>query len=89
MLINEVFNVGIGFFINMDEDGKILGFGYGGVDVGFMLQLYFELDIGNGYVIMINGNNGMQLISELEICLKEVLDVGYLEVEVKKLVFIS
>lgn len=37
MLINEVFNVGIGFFINMSDDGKILGFGYGGVDVGFML----------------------------------------------------
>ncbi|PRO68352.1 serine hydrolase domain-containing protein [Alteromonas gracilis] len=82
-------NVGIGFFINMDDNGEILGFGHGGADAGFMSQLYIELDTGNGYAIMTNGNNGMQLISELEIRLKEALDVGYSKAEIKKLVPIN
>ncbi len=82
-------NVGIGFFINMDDNGEILGFGHGGADAGFMSQLYIELDTGNGYAIMTNGNNGRQLITELEIRLKEALNVGYSEAEVKKLVPIS
>ena len=82
-------NVGIGFFINMGDNGEILGFGHGGADAGFMSQLYIELDTGNGYAIMTNGNNGTQLIKELEIRLKEALDVGYSEAEVKKLVPIS
>ncbi|TKB03368.1 peptide synthetase [Alteromonas portus] len=86
---NEAPNVGIGFFINMDDNGEVLGFGHGGADAGFMSQLYIELDSGNGYAIMTNGNNGMQLISELEIRLKEALDVGYSEAEVRKLVPIS
>ncbi|WP_394221326.1 serine hydrolase domain-containing protein [Alteromonas gracilis] len=76
-------NVGIGFFINMSDDGEILGFGHGGADAGFMSQLYIELDTGNGYAIMTNGNNGRQLISELEIRLKEALGVGYSEAEIK------
>ena len=82
-------NVGIGFFINMDDNGNILGFGHGGADAGFMSQLYIELDTGNGYAIMTNGNNGRQLITELEIRLKEALDVGYSEPEIKPLVPIS
>ena len=82
-------NVGIGFFINMSDDGEVLGFGHGGADAGFMSQLYLELDTGNGYAIMTNGNNGRQLISELEIRLKEALSVGYSEAEVRKLVPIS
>jgi len=82
-------NVGIGFFINMDDNGEILGFGHGGADAGFMSQLYIELDTGNGYAIMTNGNNGRQLITELEIRLKEALKVGYSEAEVRKLVPIS
>ncbi|WP_412725534.1 serine hydrolase [Alteromonas sp. D210916BOD_24] len=86
---NEAPNVGIGFFINMDDNGKILGFGHGGADAGFMSQLYIELDTGNGYAIMTNGNNGMQLIRELEIRLKEALDVGYSEPEIKTLVPIT
>ena len=86
---NEAPNVGIGFFINMSDDGEILGFGHGGADAGFMSQLYIELETGNGYAIMTNGNNGRQLITELEIRLKEVLNVGYSEVEVRKLVPIS
>ncbi|MDP6881228.1 MAG: serine hydrolase domain-containing protein, partial [Alteromonas macleodii] len=86
---NEAPNVGIGFFINMDDNGEILGFGHGGADAGFMSQLYLELDTGNGYAIMTNGNNGMQLISELEIRLKEALNVGYSQAEVKKLEPIS
>lgn len=86
---DEAPNVGIGFFINMSDDGKILGFGHGGADAGFMSQLYIELDTGNGYAIMTNGNNGRQLITELEIRLKEALNVGYSEAEVRKLVPIS
>eukprot|EP01093_Parvamoeba_rugata_P005795 TRINITY_DN186_c0_g1_i1.p1 TRINITY_DN186_c0_g1~~TRINITY_DN186_c0_g1_i1.p1 ORF type:complete len:503 (+),score=119.43 TRINITY_DN186_c0_g1_i1:161-1669(+) len=86
---NKAPNVGIGFFINMDEDGEILGFGHGGADRGFMSQLYLELDTGNGYAIMTNGDNGTQLISELEIRLKEALDVGYSQAVVKPLVPIS
>jgi CubicO group peptidase (beta-lactamase class C family) len=86
---NEAPNVGIGFFINMDENGEILGFGHGGADKGFMSQLYIELDTGNGYAIMTNGDNGSQLISELEVRLKEALDVGYSQAEVKPLVPIS
>ena len=86
---NEAPNVGIGFFINMSEDGDILGFGHGGADAGFMSQLYIELDTGNGYASMTNGNNGRQLITELEIRLKEALDVGYSEAETRKLVPIS
>jgi CubicO group peptidase (beta-lactamase class C family) len=82
-------NVGIGFFINMDEDGKVLGFGHGGADEGFMSQLYIELDTGNGYAIMTNGNNGTQLIQELEIRIKEALDVGYSQANVKRTVQIS
>lgn len=82
-------NVGIGFFINMDDNVEILGFGHGGADAGFMSQLYIELDTGNGYAIMTNGNNGRQLITELEIRLKEALDVGYSEAEIKTLVPIS
>ncbi|WDT85126.1 serine hydrolase domain-containing protein [Alteromonas sp. 009811495] len=82
-------NVGIGFFINMDDNGKILGFGHGGADAGFMSQLYIELDTGNGYAIMTNGNNGRQLITELEIRLKEALNVGYSEAEIKTVVPIS
>jgi CubicO group peptidase (beta-lactamase class C family) len=82
-------NVGIGFFINMDDNGEILGFGHGGADAGFMSQLYIELDTGNGYAIMTNGNNGRQLITELEIRLKEALDVGYSEAEIKTVVPIS
>jgi CubicO group peptidase (beta-lactamase class C family) len=82
-------NVGIGFFINMDDNGNILGFGHGGADAGFMSQLYIELDTGNGYAIMTNGNNGRQLITELEIRLKEALDVGYSEPEIKPLMPIS
>lgn len=35
--------------------------------------------MGNGYVIMINGDNGRWLIWELEICIKEVFDIGYEE----------
>jgi hypothetical protein len=54
-----------------------------------MSQLYIELDTGNGYAIMTNGNNGRQLITELEIRLKEALDVGYSEAETRKLVPIS
>ncbi|ANB21529.1 peptide synthetase [Alteromonas stellipolaris] len=86
---NKAPNVGIGFFINMDEDGEIVGFGHGGADKGFMSQLYIELDTGNGYSIMTNGDNGTQLISELEIRLKEALDVGYSQAEVRSLVPIS
>ncbi len=86
---NEAPNVGIGFFINMSDDGEILGFGHGGADAGFMSQLYLELDTGNGYAIMTNGNNGRQLITELEIRLKDALNVGYSEAEVRKLVPIS
>ena len=86
---NKAPNVGIGFFINMDEDGEIVGFGHGGADKGFMSQLYIELDTGNGYAIMTNGDNGSQLISELEVRLKEALDVGYSQAEVKPLVPIS
>jgi len=86
---NEAPNVGIGFFINMSDDGEILGFGHGGADAGFMSQLYIELDTGDGYAIMTNGNNGRQLITELEIRLKEALKVGYSEAEVRKLVLIS
>ena len=86
---NEAPNVGIGFFINMDKNGEILGFGHGGADKGFMSQLYLELDTGNGYAIMTNGDNGSQLISELEVRLKEVLDVGYSQAEVKKLLPIN
>ena len=54
-----------------------------------MSQLYIELDTGNGYAIMTNGDNGSQLISELEVRLNEVLDVGYSQAEVKSLVPIS
>ena len=86
---NEAPNVGIGFFINMDDNGEVLGFGHGGADAGFMSQLYIELDTGNGYAIMTNGNNGRQLITELEIRLREALNVGYSEAEVRKLVPIS
>ncbi|MEQ3639024.1 MAG: serine hydrolase domain-containing protein [Alteromonas sp.] len=82
-------NVGIGFFINMDEDGEILGFGHGGADEGFMSQLYIELDTGNGYAIMTNSNNGTQLIQELEIRIKEALDVGYSQANVKRTAQIS
>jgi CubicO group peptidase (beta-lactamase class C family) len=82
-------NVGIGFFINMDEDGQVLGFGHGGADEGFMSQLYIELDTGNGYAIMTNGNNGTQLIQELEIRIKEALDVGYSQANVKRTTQIS
>ncbi len=46
---NEAPNVGIGFFINMSDNGEILGFGHGGADAGFMSQLYIELDTGNRY----------------------------------------
>jgi hypothetical protein len=73
----------------MDDNGEILGFGHGGADAGFMSQLYIELDTGNGYAIMTNGNNGRQLITELEIRLKEALDVGYSEAEIKTVVPIS
>jgi hypothetical protein len=38
---------------------------------------------------MTNGDNGSQLISELEVRLKEVLDVGYSQAEVKKLMPIN
>lgn len=38
---------------------------------------------------MTNGNNGRQLISEPEIRLKEVFDVGYSEAEIRNLVPIS
>ena len=86
---NEAPNVGIGFFINMDDSGEILGFGHGGADAGFMSQLYIELNTGNGYAIMTNGSNGRQLITELEIRLKEALDVGYSEAEIKTVVPIS
>ncbi|MAI36891.1 serine hydrolase domain-containing protein [Alteromonas sp.] len=82
-------NVGIGFFINMDDDGEVLGFGHGGADEGFMSQLYIELDTGNGYAIMTNSNNGTQLIQELEIRIKEALDVGYSQANVKRTAQIS
>jgi CubicO group peptidase (beta-lactamase class C family) len=82
-------NVGIGFFINMTDEGKILGFGHGGADEGFMSQLYLELDSGNGYAIMTNGNNGTKLIGELEIRIKEALGVGYSQPEIKTIVDIS
>jgi hypothetical protein len=55
----------------MSDEGEILGSGHGGADEGFMSQLYLELDSGNGYAIMTNGNNGTQLIGELEIHIKE------------------
>ena len=57
----------------MDDNGEILGFDHGGADAGFMSQLCVELDTGNGYAIMTNGNNVRLLISELEIRLKEAL----------------
>lgn len=82
-------NVGMGFFINMSGEGEILGFGHGGADEGFMSQLYLELDSGDGYAIMTNGNNGTQLIGELEIRIKEALDVGYALPEIKTTVDIS
>jgi CubicO group peptidase (beta-lactamase class C family) len=86
---NKSPNVGIGFFINMTDDGKILGFGHGGADEGFMSQLYLELDSGNGYAIMTNGNNGTKLIGELEIRIKEALGIGYSQPEIKNIVDIS
>jgi hypothetical protein len=73
----------------MSDEGEILGFGHGGADEGFMSQLYLELDSGNGYAIMTNGNNGTQLINELEIRIKEALDVGYAKPEIKTLVDIN
>jgi CubicO group peptidase (beta-lactamase class C family) len=82
-------NVGIGFFINMSDQGEILGFGHGGADEGFMSQLYLELDSGNGYAIMTNGNNGTQLIGEIEIRIKEALGVGYAQPEIKTIVEIN
>ena len=82
-------NVGMGFFLNMTDEGKILGFGHGGADEGFKSQLYLELDSGNGYAIMTNGNNGNQLITELEIRIKEALGVGYAQPEIKTIVNIS
>lgn len=81
--------MGSGFFINMSDEGEILGFGHGGADEGFMSQLYLELDSGNGYAIMTNGNNGTQLIGELEIRIKKALDVGYAKPEIKTLVDIN
>jgi CubicO group peptidase (beta-lactamase class C family) len=86
---NKKPNVGIGFFINMSDEGETLGFGHGGADEGFMSQLYLELDSGNGYAIMTNGNNGTQLINELEIRIKEALDVGYAKPEIKTIVDIN
>jgi len=53
-------NVGIGFFINMSDDGEVLGFGHGGADAGFMSQLYLELDTGNGYAIMTHKPKGTE-----------------------------
>jgi CubicO group peptidase (beta-lactamase class C family) len=82
-------NVGMGFFINMSDEGEILGFGHGGADEGFMSQLYLELDSGDGYAIMTNGNNGTKLIGELEIRINEALDVGFAQPEIKNLVEIS
>jgi CubicO group peptidase (beta-lactamase class C family) len=82
-------HVGMGFFINMSDEEEILGFGHGGADEGFMSQLYLELDSGNGYAIMTNGNNGRQLIGELEIRIKEALDVGYSQPEIKTIVDID
>ncbi|MEP1447359.1 MAG: serine hydrolase domain-containing protein [Paraglaciecola sp.] len=82
-------NVGIGFFINMSDEGEMLGFGHGGADEGFMSQLYLELNSGNGYAIMTNGNNGNQLISELEVRIKEAFDIGYAEPETKTIVELS
>jgi len=82
-------NVGMGFFLNMTDEGKILGFGHGGADEGFKSQLYLELESGNGYAIMTNGNNGNQLITELEIRIKEALGVGYVQPEIKTIINIS
>ncbi|WP_269529654.1 MULTISPECIES: hypothetical protein [unclassified Alteromonas] len=39
MPTDEAPNVGIGFSLNKDDNGEILGFGHSGADAGFMSQL--------------------------------------------------
>ena len=71
-------HVGIGYFL-YKEDNNLIGFAHGGADAGFMSQFYLEIETGNGYAIMTNGDNGRLLIRELEIRIKEAFDIGYEE----------
>ena len=70
--------MGIGYFL-YKEDNNLIGFAHGGADAGFMSQFYLEIETGNGYAIMTNGDNGRLLIRELEIRIKEAFDIGYEE----------
>lgn len=75
-------HVGIGFFLHK-KGNELIGFAHGGADAGFMSQFYLEIQTGNGYAIMTNGDNGRQLIRELEVRINEAYDIGYQEPEYK------
>ena len=55
--------VGLGFFCN--GSGDDFYFGHGGWDEGFVADMRFYMNLGQGAVVMINSNEGHPLIGEL------------------------
>ena len=55
---------GLGFSVAKTPEGTVAG--HGGSNWGFRCVLSFNLDTGNGYCIMTNGEAGQVVINELE-----------------------
>ena len=56
--------IGIGFFLT--EQDKVIRFGHGGWNEGFVAKATFFKDLGMGAVIMVNSNAGYPLLDEIE-----------------------
>jgi len=64
MLTPVVENVGIGFMI--DGKSNSVRFGHSGANEGFLSQMTMYKDHGMGAVVMINSNEGGQILREIE-----------------------
>jgi dienelactone hydrolase/CubicO group peptidase (beta-lactamase class C family) len=75
-------DVGIGFFL--EGKGEAQRFGHGGWDEGFVAKATFYKDRGQGAVVMINSNEGHELIDEvMRAVAKEYAWPGFFEEEKK------
>jgi CubicO group peptidase (beta-lactamase class C family) len=63
MISKQAGNYGLGF--NLSGSGRGVRFDHGGVNAGYRVQLMGFAYLGQGAVVMTNGDNGSQLASEI------------------------
>jgi CubicO group peptidase (beta-lactamase class C family) len=70
MLTPQIAPMGIGFFLEGDEE--VTSISHGGSNEGFMAHLFAHTKTGDGIVVMTNGENGTALIDEIMIRASEI-----------------